>query len=310
MRLLEWAEERETLVMARGGWLSTVATTLLLGAVVAQPAAAASPDLRSWADPSLQAGLQQVIDRLSLTPAVAGRHLAVAVVDLSAERAPRLAMLNGDEMMYAASLPKIAILLGAFVQAERGQLVLDEPTLGSLNRMIRNSSNADASAMLAMVGEQALLDILTSPRYRFYDPATGGGLWVGKAYGKAPAYRRDPVEGLSHGATAFQVARFYYLLDRGELVSPELTRQMKATLADPGIRHKFVKGLEAKPDTRIYRKSGTWRQFHSDSALVEGRRRRYIIVGIAEAPRGGDWLEKMAAALDDLFGPPPPNAAR
>ena len=84
------------------------------------------------------------------------------------------------------------------------------------------------------------------------------------------------------------MARFYYLLDRGELVSPELTRQMKATLGDPGIRHKFVKGLESKPDTRIYRKSGTWRQFHSDSALVEGRRRRYILVGIAEDPRGGE----------------------
>jgi beta-lactamase class A len=39
-------------------------------------------------------------------------------------------------------------------------------------------------------------------------------------------------------------------------VSPELTRQMKAALADPAIHHKFVKGLQAKPDTRVYRKSG------------------------------------------------------
>ena len=101
------------------------------------------------------------------------------------------------------------------------------------------------------------------------------------------------------------MARFYYLLDRGDLVSPELTRQMKAALGDPGIRHKFVKGLESKPDTRIYRKSGTWRQYHSDSALVEGRRRRYILVGIAEDPRGGEWLEKMAAPLNDLIDPGP-----
>jgi beta-lactamase class A len=93
-------------------------------------------------------------------------------------------------------------------------------------------------------------------------------------------------------------------------VPPELTRQTKAALADPGIRHKFVKGLESKPDIRIYRKSGTWRQFHSDSALVEGRRRRYILVGIAEDPRGGEWLEKMAAPLSDLVDPPSPSAAR
>ena len=128
---------------------------------------------------------------------------------------------------------------------------------------------------------------------------------MGKPYGKAPAYRRDPLAGLSHGATAFQVARFDDPLDRGELVSPELTRQMKAALGDPGIRHKFVKGLESRPDTPIYRKSGTWCQFHSDSALAEGRRWRYILVGIAEDPRGGDWLEKMAAPLNDLADPGP-----
>jgi beta-lactamase class A len=290
--------------------LAAVALAALLAPPARPAAAAAAPDLRACADSPLQAGLEREIARLGLSPAIADRRLAVTVVDLSAGGAPRLAMLNGDEMMYAASLPKIAILLGAFVQADRGKLVLDEPTLAALDRMIRNSSNTDASAMLAKVGEETLLEILTSPRYRFYDPATGGGLWVGKAYGKAPAYRRDPLEGLSHGATAFQVARFYYLLDRGELVPPELTRQMKAALADPGIRHKFVKGLESKPDTRIYRKSGTWRQFHSDSALVEGRRRRYILVGIAEDPRGGEWLEKMAAPLSDLVDPPSPSAAR
>ena len=278
---------------------SAMASILLAVSAVRAPAAAPL-DLRACADPAREAGLEREIGRLGLGSAVSDHRLAVSLVDLSSGDAPRLAMLNGDAMMYATSLPKIAILLGAFVQAERGTLVRDEATLASLNRMIRNSSNTDASAMLAKVGEEALLDILTSPRYRFYDPATGGGLWVGKAYGKAPAYHRDPLEGLSHGATAFQVARFYFMLDRGELVSPELTRQMKAALADPGIRHKFVKGLESKPDTRIYRKSGTWRQFHSDSALVEGRRRRYILVGIAEDPRGGEWLERMAAPLDDL----------
>lgn len=267
-------------------------------------------ELRACTHPGLQAGLEQAIARLGLSSAVATHHLAVALVDLSSPDTPRLAMLNGDEMMYAASLPKIAILLGAFVQAERGRLVLDEPTVASLHRMIRNSSNADASAMLAKVGEATLLDILTSPRYHFYDAKRGGGLWVGKPYGKAAAYRRDPVAKLSHGATAFQVARFYYLLDRGLLLSSELTRQMKASLADPGIHHKFVKGLASRPDTRLYRKSGTWRQFHSDSVLVEGHQRRYILVGIADDQRGGEWLEKMAAPIDDLVISGPSGAGR
>ena len=182
-----------------------------------RPTRAAAPaDLRGCADPALQAGLEQVIGRLGFARRVADRRFAVALVDLSTAETPGLAMLNGDEMMYAASLPKIAILLGAFVQAERGKLALDEPTLASLNRMIRNSSNADASAMLAKVGEATLLDILTSPRYHFYDAQKGGKqVVVDHPDRKAAAYRRDPVAHLSHGATAFQVARFYYMLDRG-----------------------------------------------------------------------------------------------
>jgi beta-lactamase class A len=283
-----------------GAWRSAGIVGAALALAVGS-AAASARDLRTCRDASLQKGLEQTLERLGLAPAVADHRLAVALVDLkTVEIRARLAMVNGDEMMYAASLPKIAILLGAFVQAERGKLVLDKQTLASLTRMIRNSSNADATAMLEKVGEQELLEILTSPRYRFYDPATGGGLWVGKAYGRQPAYQRDPLHGLSHGATAYQVARFYYLLDRGELVAPGLTSQMKATLAEPAIHHKFVKGLEARPDARLYRKSGTWRQYHSDSALVEGLHGHYILVGIADDPRGEQWLERIAAPLNDL----------
>jgi len=280
-------------------------------AVAAAPAgSSAAADLRVFADPALQSGLEQTMAGLGLSGAVAHKHLAVALVDLSGVAAPRLAMLNGDEMMYAASLPKIAILLGAFVQAERGKLFLDEETIASLNRMIRNSSNADASAMLARVGEATLLDILTSPRYHFYDAQRGGGLWVGKPYGKAAAYRRDPVAHLSHGATAFQVARFYFMLDRGLLLSRELTQQMKAALGNPGIHHKFVKGLESRPDVRLYRKSGTWHQFHSDSALVAAHKSRYVLVGMADDDRGGEWLVRIAAPLNDLIDEGPLSAAK
>jgi beta-lactamase class A len=292
------------------------AVSLLLGTVPdPRPAASASrdpesrggpppesaPDLRACADPVLQADLERVIDGLGLGTAVAKRHLALALVDLSDASSPRLAMLNGDEMMYAGSLPKIAILLGAFVQVERGRLVLDDATLASLNRMIRISSNEDASAMLAKVGEATLLDILTSPRYHFYDPKMGGGLWVGKPYGKAAAYRRDPLTHLSHGATAYQVARFYYLFDRGLLLSPELTRMMKAVLADSEIHHKFVKGLASRPEVHLYRKSGTWHQFHSDSALIEGPNRRYVLVGLADRREGGEWLVRIALPIDEMI---------
>jgi beta-lactamase class A len=261
------------------------------------------PTLRSAADSQLQRQLEDRLDMLGLHEAVARKQLSVALVDITDKQHPRLAAVNGDEMKYAASLPKIAILLGAFVEIERGSLELDDATRESLTKMIRVSSNREATRMLNQVGKDRLVEILQSPQLRLYDAAGDGGLWVGKEYGKSPAYHRDPLHNLSHGATAFQAARFYYLLETGQLASPALTRQMKSMLGDPAIKHKFVKGLQSRPTAEIYRKSGTWRHFHADSALVEDGGHKYIVVAIAQHKDGGRWLSRMAAPLHDLIVP-------
>jgi len=261
-------------------------------------------ELSTAADAQLQARVDRVVRDLDLEPAVVTGRLALALVDLTRPLKPRLAMLNGDRMMYAASLPKIAILLGALVEAELGRLSLDDRTLGALTQMIRYSSNDDATRVLHWVGTERLLDILQSPRFRFYDARGRGGLWVGKAYGKEPAYRRDPVANLSHGATAYQVARFYTMLANDSLLSPDLNALMKETLSKPGIQHKFVKGLAGRPGVRIYRKSGTWKDFHADGALVEYRGYKYVMVGIAKHRDGGKWLVKLAAPLHDAIVSP------
>ena len=240
---------------------------------------------------------------------VASGRLSLALVDVTQAPAPRLAMLNGDELRYAASLPKIAILFGALVEADRGRLPINAQTVGAMTNMIRYSSNEDATRVLGWVGADRLLEILQSERYRFYDAGGKGGLWVGKSYGKDAAYRRDPIRNLSHGATAFQVARLYYLLAGNTLLSPWLNDLMKETLSNPGIHHKFVKGLEARPGVRIFRKSGTWKAFHADSALVEYGDRRYVMVGLAEHADGGDWLMRLAAPLHDLVVVPARTAS-
>ncbi|HEY7513037.1 MAG TPA: serine hydrolase [Vicinamibacteria bacterium] len=257
-------------------------------------------DLRACSDAGLERRLRDVVEAQGLARAVASGRLALALVDLSVPGRPHLAMLNGDTMLYAASLPKIAILLGAFVEAERGRLPLDARHLEAITAMVRYSSNVDASRVLGWVGERRLIDILLSPRYAFYDPSGRGGLWVGKSYGPSPAFLRDPVAQLSHGATAYQVARFYSLLDAGALVSPELTRQMKEVLSRPGLHHKFVKGLEHVAGVSLFRKSGTWKDFHSDSALVEAGDRKYVMVGIAHDPKGGEWLERLAQPMHEI----------
>lgn len=238
------------------------------------------------------------------------QHLAIALTDISDPGDPRLASVNGDTMLYAASLPKIAILLGAFVEVERGRLRLDASTRRSLTDMVRVSSNEEATRMLNRVGKSNLIQILSSNRFRFYDPATNGGLWVGKEYGKSPAYRRDPLHNISHGATALQTARFYYLLETGHLLRPGLSREMKSMLGNPGIHHKFVKGLADYPGVRVFRKSGSWRHWHADSAIVEDGSSKYILVALAEDARGGQWLEDIARAVHPVMVPKKRRLAR
>lgn len=273
----------------------------LFAGVAAQAQPAVGTELRGARDAQLQSALESAVVGLGLQTPLAQHQLALALVDVTDARRPRLAMLNGDDMMYAASLPKIGILVGALAEADSGRFVLDGERVQAMHRMIRESSNSDATRVLKWVGEQRLLDWLQSPRFKLYDAQAGGGLWVGKGYGPEPAYRRDPVANLSHGATVYQVARLYTMLAAGTLFKPETSALMLDILSRPGIQHKFVRALAGMPEVRMFRKSGTWKDFHADSALVEVAGRRYVMVGIAHDPAGGEWLVQLGRAMHALI---------
>jgi beta-lactamase class A len=260
----------------------------------------AMPLLIESADPELQIKLEELVINEGLTSATEQHKLALALVVVTDPDRPRLAEINGHEMIYAASLPKIAILLGAAVELEEGRLSLDETLQQDLNNMIRHSCNACATRVLEQVGRKQLLRTLQAPEYRFYDPDSDGGLWVGKDYGPSSAYQRDPLANLSHGATAFQAARFYYKLNTETLVSETQSKLMLSTLVNPGISHKFVKGLEPYDGLEIYRKSGTWRNFHADSALVRVNGMAYIMIALAHDPKGTMWMQRLAGPLHEL----------
>ncbi|MEW6765140.1 MAG: serine hydrolase [Pseudomonadota bacterium] len=259
------------------------------------------PELEQSHDPRLSSRLEAKLEQLDLLQPAREKRLSVALADITDLAHPRFAAINPNHMAYAASLPKIAILFGAFARIQAGEMALDPPTRDSLTRMIRVSSNRDASAMLERVGTRYLADLLQKPDYRLYDPARNGGLWAGKPYGKEGTTLRDPLHNLSHGATVLQVARFYYLLETGQLVSEALSREMKSILGDPALHHKFVGGLQAvHPEARLFRKSGTWKHWHADSVLVERDGRRYIAVALAEDAQGESWLRRLIVGLDEV----------
>lgn len=263
--------------------------------------------LREGLDAQLQAALEARLDRNAVwRKLIADKRMAVSVVDLSNAADPRFSRVNGDVMMYAASLPKIAILLTAMHQMHHGQLEETPEIMRDLNRMIRKSSNTAATAMIDRVGGlSAIEQVLTDPAYEFFDEDRGGGLWVGKRYAKSGRRNPDPLQGLSHGATVTQVARFYYLVAEGRLVSRKRSKQMLDILADPGISHKFVNSLrQVAPRAKLFRKSGTWRNWHSDSVLVWGPDwRRYIVVCLVEDENGERIIRNLIPAVETLLKP-------
>ena len=132
-----------------------------------------------------------------------------------------------------------------------------------------------------------------------------------KAYGgPADYWKRDPLHNLSHGATTLQTARFFTLLAQDRLVDPELSRELKQVLSNPGIPHKFVKGLDGIPGVTIYRKSGTWKNWHADAALIEWNGKRYVATALTEDPNGGKMLEQLIVGLHRMIcGPSSPLRA-
>ena len=277
--------------------------------LVLTPMVVASSDwqpLYTRVDPALQAAMET---RLNSNPQwarlIRDRKMAIGLVDLSGAT-PRFARVNGNQMMYAASLPKIAILLGAYVSFEDGSLVETDEVHADLVDMIRVSSNSAATRLIDKVGMKKIQTILQDPKYGFYDESSGGGLWVGKRYASAGPRIGDPMHNISHGATATQVCRFFYLLAEGRLINAERSAQMLKDLSDPHLHHKFVSQVEKRaPGAQMFRKSGTWKQWHSDAIMVRGTKwRDYILVALVESDNGETVIRQVLPAMEELIAPP------
>lgn len=285
-------------VMRTGFFLALIC--LVTTSCAASALDGAFPAIREAETPEFQQGLERAVSRLNLQQPIRDGRLAIMLMDISNPNAPRVAGLNTEKMMYAASLPKIAILFGLFKRIEEGTLKWDSDVSALAADMIHNSSNTSATLLYYMVGPLYIEDLLTSPKYNLYD-SRRGGLWMGKEYGPGPAWKREPLLNLAHAATPSKVAHFYYLLETGQLVSKELAEKMKDVMSYTNIPSQFVKGLSRRdPSAVLYRKSGRWGNFNCDSALIEHGNKKYIAVALANDKDGARWNEELIVAFDEL----------
>ena len=250
------------------------------------------------ADPELQQRLEAIDVRLREKHGMTTEQVAVGVLDL---RRQRVAMIHPDRIEYAASVPKIGILLAYFVLHPEAAEGLDEATAHELGLMVKASSNEMAAKHSRAMGLREIQQVLNDRG--FYDASRGGGLWVGKHYGPNSERIGDPVADHSHAATVRQLLRFYWMLDTGRLISPAASRRMRELFLSPAIphdEHKFVKGL-ADRDVVLLRKWGSWQEWLHDTALIEGADRRYVLVALTRHPAGDAYLEELAREVDGVM---------
>lgn len=255
-------------------------------------------DDRTLTDAAFQSQVEAIDARLRTNLGMSAEHTAVGVLDL---KSLRLALVRPDKIDYAASVPKIGILLAWFHEHPEAATSLDASTRRELGLMIKESSNEMAAKYSQQLGLKRIQEVLDAQG--FYDARRGGGIWVGKHYGKSSERYVDPVGGHSHAATVRQLMRFYLRLEQGKLVSAAASKTMREIFASPEIPHrddKFVKGLAGR-DVQLLRKAGWWETWFHDSAIVVGPGRHYIIAAMTHHAKGDEYLAAFAAAVDDLM---------
>ncbi|SFZ91892.1 beta-lactamase class A [Flaviramulus basaltis] len=261
--------------------------------------------LSSFSNATLQKSLEK---ELKANPEwknlISQKKMSVGIVDLSNPEKVRYASINGNYMMYAASLPKIAILLSAMDAIEKGELKETADVKNDMKIMISKSDNHAATRMIDRLGYEKIESVMTDPKYKFYDENKGGGLWVGKRYGGGGKTNREPIKNLSHAASVNQVCRYYYLLAHGKLVNQKRSKQMLDIMGNPDLHHKFVSTLDKiAPNAHLFRKSGSWQTYHSDSILVWGNdpSRRYILVALIDDSNGEQIIRDLVKPIEKVL---------
>jgi beta-lactamase class A len=255
-------------------------------------------DFDSPVDPKLQATLESIDTSLREKFNITTDQTAVGLLDLNTLH---LAVIHPDREEYGASVPKVGILLAYFQLHPEAATSLDPTIAHELGLMAKASNNEMASKFSHELGLKNIQKVLDDDH--FYDAQHGGGIWVGKHYGKGDERYLDPVGQNSHAATVRQLLRYFLMLEQGKLVSAAASRKMREIFESPDIPHddiKFVKALDGR-DVKIIRKWGTWEDWHHDAAVVTAADRHYILVALTRHPKGDDYLVELGRAVDDLM---------
>lgn len=287
-------------MLVRGLVLGVVFITIFASSSLAQNKEAFAKFTLAYdtaTDTKLQADIEGIDRQVRHELGIPEPHTSVGVIDL---KTSRLAMIQPDRIEYAASIPKIGILLAFFDLYPGLPSDLKATTRHELGLMVKASKNEIATRFSTEIGLIDIQRIIAA--HHFYDEKRGG-LWMGKHYGAGSERYGDPLSSHSHAATVRELLRYYLLLEQGKLVSAEASKVMREIFESPDIPHdniKFVKGLQGR-DVKIIRKWGSYKTWQHDTAVITGPDRHFILVALTNHPKGDEYLVHLAPAVDDLL---------
>ncbi len=251
-------------------------------------------------DSHLHYGLVKLLKEEGYASLIQTEEIGICVVDL--KQPNRYAGINMDTTFYAASFPKVLILLGAIQKAYEDPRLKLEGISDTLLRMITYSSNGAATQMGLRIGIEYINEVAS--RYHLYDREYKGGLWLGRLYAHSTKFiGHDPLtQQHTHAGTPRQASRFWLLARQGRYINKEWSNKLLTFTANPKINHKMVRGFnDVNVDVQIWRKSGTYNPWHVDSGIVKGKDSHYIVSYFLKHPRGEQIIRDLAPKVHTLM---------
>ncbi len=286
------------LCLDRRGFLGSLAA-LSAGLLLGNPGPAEAKD-----DDSLQVQVLELLRRLRRQGLIGdGERYSWGVYDFTSKRT--LVSINADNQRQAASMIKPFVAQAYFFQVKqsRGRVRYTGEVRGTMERMIRKSSNTATNQIMEMVsrnqsgrGPKDVEAVLKSN--------------APKIFQQTRIVETIPAGGKTYRnlASAQDYNRFLVALWNDQLPYSE---ELRSIMALPK-RDRIVHGVDVIPDSvRVYEKTGSTARLCGDMGIIEawgrnGRRYPYTFVGIIERPTSaknyGTWITKRSNAIRAVSG--------
>ncbi len=240
------------------------------------------------ATPAPAGGLAERVAAAVRATGASGVRVGVAGRDLVSGQ--RIALL-ASESFPAASVAKLWILTELYRQHHAGVRPLSDQVRAELQMMILVSDNDAANRLMELVGVRSVNGTMAAMGL--------AGTRLANQFGAARLN-----SGLINQTTPADMVRWLELLAADELISPAISREIRALLFQAGDASKLRRGLP--PEAQLAHKSGWFGGVANDVGLVYHGPSAYILAvftdGIPDPDAANDTIAAIARVVHASWG--------